>query len=127
MNDRHHDRRLDRGVLRAGPARSSSASSTLEPFQAGFLAATHPDQEGEFGNGKAAMMLQGQWAAERSGVGKRVQGRASAKRSAGSPFPEVEGGAGLPTDVFGGGDNFVVGRDAPPEAVEFAQVADDRS
>ncbi len=31
----------------------------------------------------------------------------------------VEGGAGLATDVFGGGDNFVVGRDAPPEAVEF--------
>jgi raffinose/stachyose/melibiose transport system substrate-binding protein len=31
----------------------------------------------------------------------------------------VEGGTGLATDVFGGGDNFVVGRDAPPEAVEF--------
>ena len=38
-----------------------------------------------------------------------------------APFPEVEGGAGLPTDVFGGGDNFIVGRDAPAEAVEFAK------
>jgi ABC-type glycerol-3-phosphate transport system substrate-binding protein len=35
------------------------------------------------------------------------------------PFPEVEGGAGLPTDGFGGVDGFVVGVDAPPETVDF--------
>jgi raffinose/stachyose/melibiose transport system substrate-binding protein len=33
----------------------------------------------------------------------------------------VDGGAGVATDVFGGGDNFAVGRDAPPEAVEFLE------
>ncbi len=25
----------------------------------------------------------------------------------------------LPTDAFGGGDGFAVGKDAPPEAVDF--------
>jgi raffinose/stachyose/melibiose transport system substrate-binding protein len=34
-------------------------------------------------------------------------------------FPMVEGGAGLETEIFGGGDSYAVGRDAPPEAVEF--------
>ena len=38
------------------------------------------------------------------------------------PFPGVDGGAGLPTDVFGGADGFAVGRDAPPEAVDFLEV-----
>jgi raffinose/stachyose/melibiose transport system substrate-binding protein len=90
----------------------------MEPFQAGFLAATHDAQEGEFGNGKAAMMLQGQWAAgaQRS---QSESGEGIGEALGWFPFPGVEGGAGLPTDVFGGGDNFVVGRDAPPEAVEF--------
>jgi raffinose/stachyose/melibiose transport system substrate-binding protein len=92
----------------------------MEPFQAGFLAATHPAQEGEFGNGKAAMMLQGQWAASSQAS------ESESKKGIGDalgwfPFPLVDGGAGLATDVFGGGDNFIVGRDAPPEAVEFAK------
>jgi raffinose/stachyose/melibiose transport system substrate-binding protein len=33
----------------------------------------------------------------------------------------VEGGAGAATDAFGGGDGFAVGKDAPPEAVEFLE------
>ena len=90
----------------------------LEPFQPGFQAATHDAQEGEFGNGKAAMMLQGQWAAgAQASNSESTKGIGDALGWA--PFPSVEGGAGLPTDVFGGGDNFAVGRDAPPEAVEF--------
>jgi len=92
----------------------------LEPFQAGFLAATHPMQEGEFGNGKAAMMVQGQWAASAQ-ASESVSKQGVGDALGWAPFPMVEGGAGLPTDVFGGGDNFIVGRDAPPEAVEFAK------
>ena len=37
------------------------------------------------------------------------------------PFPAVDGGAGAPTDAFGGADGFAVGKDAPPEAVEFLE------
>ena len=37
------------------------------------------------------------------------------------PFPAVDGGDGDPTDGFGGGNGFAVGRDAPPEAIEFLE------
>jgi len=91
----------------------------LEPFQAGADAATHDEQQGTFGNGKAAYMLQGQWT-----VGSQ---RAQSESKAGipnigwAPFPAVDGGAGAATDAFGGGDGFSIGRDAPAEAVEFAK------
>ena len=35
------------------------------------------------------------------------------------PFPSVDGGAGQASDAFGGADGFAVGKDAPPEAVDF--------
>ena len=34
-------------------------------------------------------------------------------------FPAVDGGKGAVTDAFGGGGGFAVGKNAPPEAVEF--------
>jgi raffinose/stachyose/melibiose transport system substrate-binding protein len=92
----------------------------LEPFQDSFLAATYPQQSATMGNGQAAMELMGQWAPgvqrdnseSKEGIGDAL---------AWFPFPTVEGGAGLPTDVFGGADGYAVGRDAPPEAVEFLE------
>ena len=102
----------------------------LEPFQPGFLAAPWdaPDGEsGAIGTGQAAISLMGQWGpgayANQSGVG--VPEDPIADRLPGEfgwfPFPAVEGGAGAPTDGFGGGDGFAVGRDAPPEAVQFLE------
>jgi len=91
----------------------------LDPFQPGAEAATHDEQEAAFGNGQAAYMLQGQWAAGTQ--------RAQSETGTGIPnigwaqFPVVEGGAGVITDVFGGGDGYSIGRDAPPEAVEFVK------
>ena len=91
----------------------------LDPFQPGADAATHDEQQGTFGNGQAAYMLQGQWAAGSQ--------RAQSESGTGIPnigwaqFPAVEGGAGAITDVFGGGDGFSIGRDAPPEAIEFVK------
>ena len=35
------------------------------------------------------------------------------------PFPALDGGSGLATDVFGGADGYAVGKDAPTEAVDF--------
>jgi raffinose/stachyose/melibiose transport system substrate-binding protein len=37
------------------------------------------------------------------------------------PFPAVEGGAGAPTDVLGGGDGFALGVNAPDQAVDFVR------
>jgi raffinose/stachyose/melibiose transport system substrate-binding protein len=90
----------------------------MEPFQESFLAATYPQQAATVGNGKAAMELMGQWA---PGVEKD---NSESKEGIGDAlgwfgFPGLEGGAGAPTDVFGGADGFAVGRDAPPEAIDF--------
>ena len=100
-------------------ATSSSGSSTCEPFQDGFLAAAYNrDQAPTMGNGKAAMELMGQWA---PGVqtAKSESATGIGEALGWFPFPAVDGGAGLPTDVFGGADGYAVGKDAPPEAVDF--------
>jgi raffinose/stachyose/melibiose transport system substrate-binding protein len=102
----------------------------MEPFQAGFLAAPWPGPDGEagaIGTGQAAISLMGQWGpgayAETSGIGTTED--PIAERLPGEfgwfPFPAVDGGAGAPTDAFGGGDGFAVGKDAPPEAVAFLE------
>ena len=91
----------------------------LQPFQAGFLGASHDDMQGTFGNGKAAMELSGQWA-----PGSEA-GQAADKKGVANlgmfNFPAVEGGAGDVTDVMGGGNGFAIGKNAPPEAVDFVK------
>ena len=93
----------------------------LQPFQTGYLAAGYSTADGQaatMGNGKAAMELMGQWApvverdnsAGKKGLGDKLGFFA---------FPAVDGGKGKITDAFGGGGGFAVGKDAPPEAVEF--------
>jgi raffinose/stachyose/melibiose transport system substrate-binding protein len=92
----------------------------LEPFQEGFLGATWGDEATAMGNGKAAMDLMGQWApgafkdnsADKMGIGEDLSW---------FPFPAVEGGAGAATDALGGGNGFAVGKNAPPEAVDFVK------
>jgi len=92
----------------------------LEPFQDGFLGATHDEMQATFGNGKAAMELSGQWApsvqaansADQKGVGENL-GLFN--------FPAVKGGAGDVTDVIGGGNGFAIGKNAEPEAVDFVK------
>jgi raffinose/stachyose/melibiose transport system substrate-binding protein len=92
-----------------------------EPFQEGFLAANWDGAGGSAATvavEDAAMLLQGQWApgtmqantADQQAVKWDLQW---------FPFPSVAGGAGAPTDGFGGGNGFAVGKDAPPEAIEF--------
>ena len=92
----------------------------LKPFQSGFLATPWDGPDGAAGvisNGKAAMLLMGHWApgtmeANGPGLGENLGW---------FPFPTVEDGAGDPKDAFGGGNGFAVGKDAPPEAIEFLE------
>jgi raffinose/stachyose/melibiose transport system substrate-binding protein len=97
----------------------------MEPFQDGFLAAPWDAPDGESGtmaSQGAAMDLMGQWAlgAFRNDAGLANEPETPLPFEIGwFPFPEVEGGAGAPTDAFGGGDGFIVGKDAPPEAIDF--------
>ena len=95
----------------------------MEPFQPGFLAAPWDGAEGSastMASRDAAMLLMGQWA----------PGTIRANSADGTgiddvmgwfPFPAVEGGAGAITDVFGGGNGFVVGINAPPETIDFLE------
>jgi len=94
--------------------------SALEPFQDGVLGATWGDEATAMGNGKAAMDLMGQWAPgafndnspDKKGIGDALGW---------FPFPAVEGGAGAGTDALGGGNGFAIGKNAPPEAVDFVK------
>jgi raffinose/stachyose/melibiose transport system substrate-binding protein len=97
----------------------------LEPFQAGFLGAAWDTPDGESGtmaSEGAAMDLMGQWAPGAFATQAGVEGAANLPWELGwFPFPAVDGGAGAATDAFGGADGFAVGKDAPPEAIEFLQ------
>ncbi|UCF95876.1 MAG: extracellular solute-binding protein [Spirochaetaceae bacterium] len=92
--------------------------AALEPFQTGFLGATYDDQAALMGNRKAAMELMGQWGpavqAANSASGKGV-----GDELAWFPFPSVPGGKGKNSDVMGGGNGYVIGKDAPDEALDF--------
>lgn len=93
----------------------------LKPFQQGFLGAIW-DGAGSgaasMATGKGAMQLMGQW------LPGTVAANSADKKGMGDnlgwfPFPGVTGGAGAATDGFGGGNGFAVGKDAPPETVDF--------
>ena len=91
----------------------------LEPFQDGFLGATHDEMQATFGNGKAAMELSGQWAPSTQAANAADQVGVANLGLFG--FPAVEGGAGAGTDVVGGGNGFAIGKNAEPEAIDFVK------
>jgi raffinose/stachyose/melibiose transport system substrate-binding protein len=94
------------------------ALNATNPYQDGYKAAVYNDEAASVGNGKSAMELMGQWApsvqrdqsADKKGLGDKLGW---------FPFPEVAGGAGAATDGIGGGNGIAVGKDAPPEALDF--------
>jgi raffinose/stachyose/melibiose transport system substrate-binding protein len=88
------------------------------PFPEGYLGFAYGDQAGYMGNGKAGMELMGQWAPNVQ-KDNSESGEGLGDKLGWFPFPAVEGGAGGPTDVLGGGDGFAVGANAPDETVDF--------
>jgi raffinose/stachyose/melibiose transport system substrate-binding protein len=93
----------------------------LEPFQEGFLAAPW-DGAGSGAAAQAtyngAMQLMGQW------LPGTVNANSGGSRAMGEglgwfPFPAIDGAPGDPFDGLGGGNGFAVGKDAPPETVDF--------
>ena len=97
----------------------------MDPFQDGFMAAVWDGAGGQaatIATEGAAMHLMGQWAPGTQNANS-PDGEGLGDKLGWFPFPAVEGGAGDPTDAFGGGNGFAVGKDAPPEAVDFLQYA----
>ena len=100
----------------------------LEPFQAGHMAAVWDGAGGQaatIATEDAAFHLMGQWAPGTQQANS-PDGEGLGDKLGWFPFPEVDGGEGAPTDGFGGGNGFAVGRDAPPEAVEFLEYISSR-
>lgn len=89
----------------------------LKPFAEGFLSMTYGDSQTQMVNQEAAMELMGQWAPS-AYAGNNAE--LAAQLNLGwMPFPVIEGGAGNPDDVLGGGDGYAVGANAEDEAVDF--------
>ena len=89
----------------------------LKPFAEGFLSLTYGDSQTQMVNQEAAMELMGQWA---PGAYAGNNAELAAQLNLGwMPFPMIEGGAGNPDDVLGGGDGYAVGANAEDEAVDF--------
>lgn len=91
----------------------------LEPFQRGFLADTGPQAAGQFGDGRAAMAVIGNWhyalqrnqSAGQRGLPDEAMGW--------MPFPTVPDGRGHPSDLLAGVNGYLATRDAPPAAIAF--------
>jgi raffinose/stachyose/melibiose transport system substrate-binding protein len=88
-------------------------------FQRGFAGSLAPESYGQFGDGKAAMILMGNWlvAVQKSNAANGV-GVSDADLGY-APFPLVAGGKGLPTDTFGGVNGWAVTKSAPDSALEL--------
>jgi raffinose/stachyose/melibiose transport system substrate-binding protein len=93
----------------------------LDPFQPGFLGAKYSANDGQaaiMGNGQAAMELMGQWAPSTQAA------YSTSKQGIGDklgffPFPALDGGKGKADEVFGGGNGYAVGRNAPSKTLDF--------
>jgi len=91
----------------------------LEPFQAGYVATSHAQSSGVFGDGKAAMDLMGDWLLGMQGP-NASNGKGLSEDDIGVlPFPTLPGGKGKITDTLGGVNAFLVTKNAPAEAVDF--------
>ena len=73
------------------------------------------------GNGKAAMDLMGQWAPTSSHANTKDK-KGLGETSAGSRSRRSTAAPAQASEQFGGGDGFAIGKDAPPETVDFAEV-----
>jgi raffinose/stachyose/melibiose transport system substrate-binding protein len=96
--------------------------AALDPFQSGFMEAPYAafgaSEAASMGNGEAAMELMGPWAESIQEVNSS-DGRGIGDDLGWFSFPLVSGGKGLASEGVGGSDGIVVGRDAPPEAIDF--------
>jgi raffinose/stachyose/melibiose transport system substrate-binding protein len=103
-----------------GAATELQRLGALEPFQDGWLGTHWLDSIGQFGDGKGAIYLAGNWAivqqADNAADGKGI----SRENLLTVPFPgQVPGGHGDGTETVGGLSGWTITRGAPDEAVDF--------
>ncbi len=97
----------------------------LRPFQEGYLGATFPAMLGQFGDGRAAVILSFSGTYQRQ-AHAAADGKGLAEDNLGMiRFPVVTDGKGLPTDTMGGINAWLVSRNAPPQTVDFLNLLTD--
>lgn len=89
-----------------------------EPFQNGWLASTFGDSAANFGNGKAAMMLQGDWARQVQ-INESTEGEGLEDDLGWFSFPQLEGGIANSKETFGGINGWLLFSGASDAAVDF--------
>lgn len=91
----------------------------LEPFQPGFLGATFPQSSGQFGDGKGAMVLQGNFMLNSMRANSADKKGIADDKLGWFPFPTTAGGKGDPSDTLGGLNGWLVTKGSPKQAVDF--------
>lgn len=84
----------------------------LKPFQKDFKYHSYQQAARLFGDGEGAFHLMGNWDYETQKVQSTTQKGIADINLGILPFPMVEGGAGLPTDTYGGINGFLVTKNA---------------
>jgi len=92
--------------------------NALNPYQDGYKSATYDNEAAAVGNGKAAMEVMGEWA-PRIEINDSTSKKGLGDDLSWFAFPAVTGGVGDPNDGLGGGNGIAVGKNAPPEAIDF--------
>ncbi|GAA2945429.1 extracellular solute-binding protein [Microbacterium luteolum] len=105
--------------IRAGEDLQDFAAT--EPFNSGFLTTTAQQgaasSAGLIANHQAAMELMGAW--NPGVIGSLTPDQKPLADLSWFPFPEVEGGEGLPGSMMGGVDGYSCSVDAPDACVDF--------
>jgi raffinose/stachyose/melibiose transport system substrate-binding protein len=91
----------------------------LEPFQAGYLGITFPQSSGQFGDGKGAMDLQGNFMLNSMRANSANKKGLADDQLGWFPFPVTPGGKGAASDTLGGLNGWLVTKGSPKEAVDF--------
>lgn len=91
-----------------------------EPFQEGWLASTFGESSANFGNGKAAMMLQGSWARQTQ-ANESADGKGLGSDLGWFAFPQVEGGVADSRETFGGINGWLLFSGASDAAIDFVK------
>ena len=91
----------------------------LEPFQPGYLGITFPQSSGQFGDGKGALDLQGNFMLNSMRANSANKHGLADDKLGWFPFPVTPGGTGAASDTLGGLNGWLVTRGSPKEAIDF--------
>ncbi len=93
--------------------------SALHPFQPGYVGTMALQAAGQFGDGKSAMQLMGNWLLSTQATSS-TSGKGLPDSDLGIfGFPTIAGTPGRETDQLGGVNGWLITKDAPPQAEDF--------